>query len=65
MVELLNASPKISWPENPVIKSRLLHEMRNKQKFVTGDSENLILTEIGKRYAQFLSDDATVNMVGI
>ncbi len=65
MVELLNASPTISWPENPVTKSRLLHEMRNKQKFVTGDSENLVLTEIGKRYAQFLSDDAAVNMVGI
>ena len=65
MVELLNASPTISWPENPVTKSRLLHEMRNKQKFVTGDSENLVLTEIGKRYAQFLSDDAAINMVGI
>ena len=27
--------------------------------------ENLVLTEIGKRYAQFLSDDAAINMVGI
>ena len=65
MVELLKASPTISWPDNPVIKSRLLHEMRSRRKFVTGDPENLVLTEIGKRYAQFLSDDAAINMVDI
>jgi phosphoglucosamine mutase len=65
MVELLNASPTISWPENPVTKSRLLHEMRNKQKFITGDPAKLELTEMGRRYAQFLSDDAAVNMVDI
>ena len=64
MVELLKESPVISWPENPVTKSRLLHEMRNKQKFITGGSENLELTEMGRRYAQFLSDDADISMAG-
>ena len=57
MVELLKVSPTISWPENPVKKSRLLHEMRNKQKFVNGGPENLVLTEMGRRYAQFLSEN--------
>ncbi|MGA0304052.1 MAG: hypothetical protein ACO3OB_00230 [bacterium] len=64
MVELLKESPVISWPENPVTKSRLLHEMRNKQKFITGGPENLELTEMGRRYAQFLSDDADISMAG-
>ena len=64
MVELLKESPVISWPENPVTKTRLLHEMRNKQKFITGGSENLELTEMGRRYAQFLSDDADISMAG-
>ncbi|MFZ8918908.1 MAG: hypothetical protein ACO20P_05590 [bacterium] len=64
MVELLKESPVISWPENPVTKARLLHEMRNKQKFITGGSENLELTEMGRRYAQFLSDDADISMAG-
>ena len=62
MVELLKESPVISWPENPVTKARLLHEMRNKQKFITGGPENLELTEMGRRYAQFLSDDADISM---
>ncbi len=65
MVDLYKESPVISWPENPVTKSRLLHEMQNKQKFITGGPENLALTELGRCYAQFLSDDAAVNMVGI
>lgn len=64
MVELLKESPVISWPENPVTKTRLLHEMRNKQKFITGGPENLELTEMGRRYAQFLSDDADISMAG-
>ncbi|MGA1174092.1 MAG: hypothetical protein ACO30O_00835 [bacterium] len=64
MVELLKESPVISWPENPVTKARLLHEMRNKQKFITGGPENLELTEMGRRYAQFLSDDADISMAG-
>jgi phosphomannomutase len=64
MVELLKESPVISWPENPVTKARLLHEMRNKQKFITGGPENLALTEMGRRYAQFLSDDADISMAG-
>jgi len=64
MVEILKESTVISWPENPVTKSRLLHEMRNKQKFITGGSENLELTEMGRRYAQFLSDDADISMAG-
>ena len=64
MVEILKESTVISWPENPVTKSRLLHEMRNKQKFITGGSENLKLTEMGRRYAQFLSDDADISMAG-
>ena len=64
MVALLKESPVISWPENPVTKSRLLHEMRNKQKFITGGPENLALTEMGRRYAQFLSDDADISMAG-
>ena len=64
MVEILKESTVISWPENPVTKSRLLHEMRNKQKFITGGPENLELTEMGRRYAQFLSDDADISMAG-
>jgi hypothetical protein len=64
MAALLKSSPKISWPENPVTKSRLPHEMRNKQKFISGDTENLVLTEMGQRYAQFLSDDTDINMLG-
>ena len=64
MVALLKSSPTILWPENPIAKSRLLHEMRNKQKFISGDTENLVLTEMGKRYAQFLSDDTDINMLG-
>ena len=64
MVEILKESTVMSWPENPVTKSRLLHEMRNKQKFITGGSENLELTEMGRRYAQFLSDDADISMAG-
>ncbi len=64
MVEILKESTVISWPENPVTKTRLLHEMRNKQKFITGGPENLELTEMGRRYAQFLSDDADISMAG-
>jgi len=64
MVELLKESTVISWPENPVTKFRLLHEMRNKQKFITGGPENLALTEMGRRFAQFLSDDADISMAG-
>ena len=64
MVELLKASPTISWPENSFTKDRLLHEMRNKQKFMNGDTENLVLTKMGRRYAQFLADDADINMLG-
>jgi hypothetical protein len=64
MVALLKSSPTILWPENPIAKSRLLHEMRNKQKFISGDTENLVLTEMGQRYAQFLSDDTDINMLG-
>jgi phosphomannomutase len=63
LVELIKGSQTLSWPENRSTKARLLHEMRNKQKFVNGSPDNLVISELGRRYAQFLAENPDPNMV--
>lgn len=48
------------WPSQDAVQVRLFHELRNKQKLLSGTLEAPRLTALGQRYARFLQTPSEV-----